>query len=529
MFYKEEQDFEQDFEKIESSSSPPKILTISENFSSAPPIFETCNEFVFVDPRIAFEIGKNRFQQPQQQAFPMNGPFYVPVSPHPHPHSADPFATTPNACPFISPNPYSNQIPINPVNEQFKKNYATVINPPPTLTPTKSWRQSKNTYLNINQFEVNPFEVPLNMAEKCFTDWIEKCANLPVNFSLKANLQPIFGIFIPCYLFTVGLQTNYTGQVSFVETRQTVSTINYSGVAIQNGTTSVSRSASGFHESTYYDIQSFGCVSREFLPLFSEINDWIFDKAVNCNNYMNCLSPHVDWNTSFLYQDNKKPICPIKFINDNEYEKSRSGILANTSATKCNNLQLNSRVAYFSYRLIYLPMYYRCFTFDNKKYHFFVNGQTGLATGTRPYGLSGLLNTMQVIKQAFKKDDSICWVSADELRKQDFTTYYNDLYGYIVIPASARVLGVNLVGYIQLSNYSNFESIKLVSIKRKTSPIIVGGVYELGPQTEKGFDYIGPDWVIEVQHHDARNLIQIISHSNKNGNKGNELWMKTNI
>ncbi|RMA66125.1 DNA helicase PriA [Ulvibacter antarcticus] len=227
---------------------------------------------------------------------------------------------------------------------------------------------------------VLPFQIDQAKAHAVFKKWVDGLWFAPNNLK-KAAIDPqnTKGLYSPFWTFDAQLYANYTGQRGdyYYVTVPYTSTVNGKRVT-QNRQerrtrwTPASGSVNGFVDDT--------------LIKASKQKTGVIPKKVALWN-LQALQP---FDSSFLAGFvTEKYTIPLK---EGHLEANKEAKVIATNWA-CRDIggdtqqvsSLNMRLSDETFKHILLPVYISAYSFNGKRYNFFVNGQTGIVSGQRPY------------------------------------------------------------------------------------------------------------------------------------------------
>ncbi|UOY08688.1 DNA helicase PriA [Muricauda sp. SCSIO 64092] len=224
---------------------------------------------------------------------------------------------------------------------------------------------------------VLPFQIDRKKSYQIFQQWVKRLWFAP-NKLKKAALDPQFtkGLYLPYWTFDAQLQASYSGQRGeyYYETRRVR---NSQGKVVQQRVRKTrwypaSGRVSGFVDDTLVEASK---QRKGRVP--SKIAHW----------NLKLLQP---FNSSFLRGFvTEKYTIPLKqghLAAKNEAEDiarrwCRQDIGGDTQRITSMKVKLSEE----TFKHILLPVYISAYRFNGKEYNFFVNGENGRISGTRPY------------------------------------------------------------------------------------------------------------------------------------------------
>ena len=221
-----------------------------------------------------------------------------------------------------------------------------------------------------------PFQFDRKHAQKLFKKWVAKLWFAPDKLK-KAALDPgaIHGIYLPYWTFDAQLSARYEGQRGdyYYETRMVRTKKGMERRQVRKTRwTHAAGEVSGFVDDIL--ISASNSTKRE-VP--QNISSWDTKTLVPF---------HTDYLSGFVTE---KYTVSLKEGHRRSFEKAkdiaynwiRRDIGGDTQRIHHADINLSEE----TFKHILLPIYLSAYRFKNKEYAFFINGQTGLISGTRPY------------------------------------------------------------------------------------------------------------------------------------------------
>ncbi len=221
-----------------------------------------------------------------------------------------------------------------------------------------------------------PFQIDQKRARQIFRKWVSGLWFAPGNLK-RASLDPeaLHGLYVPYWTFDAQLKAAYMGQRGdyYYET-QMVRT--KKGMERRQVRKTRWSAASGTVEGFIDDILiSASKKRRRELPV--KITHWNTKTLVPFNSKY--LSGFVTEKYSIsLKEGHRKSFEKAKEI---AYNWIRRDIGGDTQRIHHADIKLTNE----TFKHILLPVYISTYRYRNKDYHFYINGQTSLISGTRPY------------------------------------------------------------------------------------------------------------------------------------------------
>ena len=221
-----------------------------------------------------------------------------------------------------------------------------------------------------------PFTLDNSKARSVFKKWVQSLWFAP-NSLKKAALDPekLHGVYIPYWTFDADLYADYTGERGthyyVTETYKT-----------KNGTQSRQvrktrwRNASGNVSGFVDDVLVIAAEKKQNqIPV--KISHWrLTEMQPFSSKYLSGFV--TEKYTISLKEGHKNSFAKVKAI---AYSWIRRDIGGDTQRVSSADITLNNE----TFKHILLPVYMSSYVYKNKTYHFYINGQTGVISGKRPY------------------------------------------------------------------------------------------------------------------------------------------------
>ena len=221
-----------------------------------------------------------------------------------------------------------------------------------------------------------PFQLDVRNASKIFKSWVGKLWFAP-NKLKRAALDPegIHGLYIPYWTFDAQMFATYQGQRGdyyyVTETYRTKEGTKTRQVR-KTRWTPVSGSVDGF-----VDDILISASEKKQNEIPGSITQWNIKELVPFNSKY--LSGFVtEKYTIPLKQGHHKSFQRAKEI---AYSWIRRDIGGDTQRIHHSDIKLSEE----TFKHVLLPVYISSYSYNGKKYQFFINGQTGAIYGSRPY------------------------------------------------------------------------------------------------------------------------------------------------
>ncbi|MGC1515378.1 MAG: DNA helicase PriA [Maribacter sp.] len=221
-----------------------------------------------------------------------------------------------------------------------------------------------------------PFQLDTKKAQRLFTDWVAKLWFAPDNLK-KAALDPegLHGLYIPYWTFDANLFATYQGQRGdyYYETQTYNSDKGKRTRQVRKTKWSyVSGEVNGFVDDILVNASE---KKRNEIP--PKIAFWDLKKLVVFNS--SYLSGFVTEKYSVsLKEGHHRSFQEAK---NRAYNWIRRDIGGDTQRIADADIKLTKE----TFKHILLPIYLSSYRYEGKAYNFYINGQTGVLSGNRPY------------------------------------------------------------------------------------------------------------------------------------------------
>lgn len=220
-----------------------------------------------------------------------------------------------------------------------------------------------------------PFKVDDSHLRRHAIEWINSLWFAPNKLKKRALLSTqLQGVYIPCWTYDAHTETIYRGE---------------------RGVTYMTTVGTGKNRRTVTQTRWSYCNGTVFL-FFDDI--LVPASKMIPTNIMNKI---YGWDTKNLVEADIRFLTGFtteKYIlnltDGYKYAKKRMESDIDSAIRRDiggNSQRIHSKKTKFSdikFKLILLPVYISSYTYNNRLYHFYMNGRTGLTTGDRPYSLA---------------------------------------------------------------------------------------------------------------------------------------------
>lgn len=223
---------------------------------------------------------------------------------------------------------------------------------------------------------VLPFQIDDKKAGSIFKKWVNSLWFAP-NKLKRAALDPesIHGLYLPYWTFDANLFASYQGQRGdyYYETQRYKTK---SGVQTRQVRKTKWSPASGSVNGFVDDIL-INASEKKRREIPSEIARWSFKELVVFNSKY--LSGFVTEKYTISLKDGHHQ--SFQEAKEIAYTWIRRDIGGDTQRIHHADIKLTDE----TFKHILLPVYISSYTYSGKEYHFYINGQSGIISGTRPY------------------------------------------------------------------------------------------------------------------------------------------------
>ena len=225
-----------------------------------------------------------------------------------------------------------------------------------------------------------PFEFDQKKSHQIFSKWVKSLWFAPNNLK-KAALDPqnTKGLYLPYWTFDAQLNGQYTGQRGDYYYVNVEYTANVKGKNVRR-TRQERRTrwspASG-HISGFVDDTLIKASHQRKNQIPSKISNWNLEKLVPFNS--NYLSGFVTEKYTVPLKEGH--VSSKKEANEIAKSWARNRIGGDTQRVSSVDIHLSEE----TFKHVLLPVYISAYRYGDKKYNFFINGQTGTISGKRPY------------------------------------------------------------------------------------------------------------------------------------------------
>jgi DNA-directed RNA polymerase subunit RPC12/RpoP len=221
-----------------------------------------------------------------------------------------------------------------------------------------------------------PFQINQQKAHQIFKNWVNSLWWAPDNLK-KATINPDYtkGLYVPYWTFDAQLNADYRGQRGdyYYVTKTRGSGKNKKTVQ-QRKTRwrSVAGSVNGFVDDTLVEASK-----QKGSELPNKISNW---------NLKALKSFDTKFLAGFVTEKYTIPLRDGHLVANQKAEQiARNWINRKIGGDTQRISSMNVQLSEETFKHILLPVYISSYMYNNKKYSFYVNGQTGTIYGKRPY------------------------------------------------------------------------------------------------------------------------------------------------
>lgn len=220
-----------------------------------------------------------------------------------------------------------------------------------------------------------PFKISDNEIRVHMLTWLSKrwfAPNKLKTRALHSNRQQ--GVYIPCWTYDAQTNTDYAGQ------RGDNYTVTVGSGKNRRTETRTRWSSRSGHISLFFDDVMVPASKIITTQVMTEISNWDTMNMVEADNRF--LSGFITEKYNINMQTG---FTSAKSIMESDIQYA---IRQDIGGDKQRINSFKTRFSSIKFKLILLPVYMSSYTYNNKLYHFFVNGRTGRVTGDRPYSVA---------------------------------------------------------------------------------------------------------------------------------------------
>ena len=231
-----------------------------------------------------------------------------------------------------------------------------------------------------------PFKITLQQATQKFHDWIASLWFAPSALTSSTNLKQFMGVYRPYWTYDSHTQSNWHGQrgTYYYTTETYTETENGQSVTktrqVQHTAWS---SCSGIHADFFDDvlIQAGKTQNRSGHFNLKELRHYSMEYLSGFGAERYSVSVDDGWKSA------------KKVIDQNIY----NSVLHEIGGDEQRVDTINTAYSGITYKHILLPIWVNAYLYMGTSYYFEINGQTGEATGTRPYSAWKIMGFVSMI------------------------------------------------------------------------------------------------------------------------------------
>ena len=237
-----------------------------------------------------------------------------------------------------------------------------------------------------------PFQLTHKKSHEVFRKWVKGLWFAP-NKLQKAALEPqnTKGLYVPYWTFDAQLYAEYEGQRGDYYYVNEPYTTNVNGKTVT---------------------QTRQVQKTRWTYASGAVSGFVDDTLINASEQKSGILPHkiATWNLEALEPFNSKYLAgfvtekytiPLeqghlasnKKAEEIAHSWARRDIGGDTQRVNHLNIELSEE----TFKHVLLPVYIATYMFNSKKYHFYVNGQTGSISGDRPYSFWKIFFTVLAV------------------------------------------------------------------------------------------------------------------------------------
>ena len=217
-----------------------------------------------------------------------------------------------------------------------------------------------------------PFKLAGNEIQDRLQGWLKKRWFAPNKLKSKALYSNrLQGVYLPCWTYDAMTETDYTGE------RGDNYTVTVGSGKNRRTETRTRWSYRSGHISLFFDDVMVPASKIVNSDVMSKISNWDTMNMVEVDNRF--LSGFTTEKYGLALTDGYQ-IAKNKMSDEIDYAIRRD-IGGDRQRISSTDIVFSN----IKFKLILLPVYMSSYVYNNKLYHFFVNGRTGNVTGDRPY------------------------------------------------------------------------------------------------------------------------------------------------
>lgn len=236
-----------------------------------------------------------------------------------------------------------------------------------------------------------PFKVEKRTAEENFNNWIKKRFFAPAALKTTYRKQSLSGAYIPFWAYSCDAESNYTAEAGkhyYVTEKKPVKKEGKTEMVEQKVKKTRWQPVSGNFNRSFRDL-IINASKQIKNAVIARVEPFKLDELVPyAPGYLaGFLAEKYSIGLKEGWEEARKRI-------DRDIE---SGIRTHIGADEVRNIKVNSVYKNRRYKHLLLPVWISSYTFNNKIYHFMVNGQTGKVSGESPVSAGKVIALLAAI------------------------------------------------------------------------------------------------------------------------------------
>lgn len=215
--------------------------------------------------------------------------------------------------------------------------------------------------------KIIPFKLSKDMVKNALRERFKKATFAPTDFLSEARLNSMVGEYVPFWMYDYGVNCTYHAE----------------GVKVRTWTTGDIQHT----ETSYYDVIRDMNIGYKEIPVDASVKmpDGIMD-LLEPYNYGEFVAFKPEYMSGFTAEKFNMEADMVEFRANDKMSSSASTILRNSVSgyTRLNERSKNISVRNKAHNYNLLPAWKYLYTYNDKLYPFYVNGQTGKIVGSVP-------------------------------------------------------------------------------------------------------------------------------------------------
>lgn len=226
----------------------------------------------------------------------------------------------------------------------------------------------------IQPVGIIPFMISRKEGEAVFRKWIKQGAFHPSKLKSLANVEELHGVYIPFWTFDAQTESDWSGDAGtyYYETK----TVRVGGQVQKKQVRKTRWRRRSGHLSHFFDdvlvVASHGIEQKSV----ERILPYKLEEVINFDPRL-----MVGWEAEVYQMEIDQGFSIADSIIDNKLRRMCSHELGGDTQ---RNLHVSSQKSDHTFKHIILPLWICSYTYQNKIYHFTINGQTGKVYGKKP-------------------------------------------------------------------------------------------------------------------------------------------------